>query len=346
VAHYPRESITTRIVVSVENTTARSRALAHRTKEILTTSPFKKSSSSMAGISDDVGVPQSSSDDVGLNDTEMNDATKPINSSQRVKERDTRSAVKKMCFDYRVTPRTWKEKILFWSFRSILIIFLVMYVFFIILKLGSFGENLDAARAPDTSYNFILDEVCAFNRSSPFDPFTSYPKKQDALDDGLVVAHCGSCGACSNPRDIQKYVETRTTIARTAKKCGSTAVFGSYEDLTNCLQENINFSLPCTKCWADNMINTAENCLFTCMKATFTGTATSNNIRGIGNSVWLNQCIYCDEKRSGPDFVKCSGVARRRLGIRSEIERNPEEQCKNVDIDWVSVNFAELFPDP
>ena len=39
-----------------------------------------------------------------------------------------------------------------------------------------------------------------------------------------------------------------------------------------------------------------------------------------------------------------SGVARRRLGITSEIERNPEEQCRNTDVDWVNVNFDELFP--
>ena len=81
------------------------------------------------------------------------------------------------------------------------------------------------------------------------------------------------------------------------------------------------------------------------MKATFTGTAQTNNVKGTGNeTVWLNQCIYCDEKMSGPDFVACSGVARRRLGISSEIERKPEEQCRNTDVDWVNVNFDEMFP--
>ena len=130
-----------------------------------------------------------------------------------------------------------------------------------------------------------------------------------------------------------------------AKKCGRLAVFGTYEELSKCLENKIGFSPPCTGCWADNMINTATFCLFTCMKTTLTGVASTNNIKGLGNeTIWLNQCIFCDEKMSGPGFVQCSGVARRRLGITSEIERNPEEQCKNTDIDWVNLNYTQQFP--
>jgi hypothetical protein len=343
--HYSRESITTRIATSVEKTTAQSKALAKKTKEIVV-SPFKKNSSSFDDTSNEVGAPQSASAEVGLSgSSELNDAVR--DAEEKIKEKDDRSRIKKLCCDYRVTPRSRNEQCWFWMHRSILCFLLVMYVFFLVLKLGSFNENWDAALAPDTSYNFILDDVCAFNVSSPFQPFVSYPTKQEAVDDGLVVAHCGKCGACSNPDDIQKYVETRKTIARTAKKCGSKAVFGSYQELQDCLEEKIGFSSPCTKCWTNNMINTATYCLFTCMKATFTGTATTNNVKGTGNTtVWLNQCIYCDEKLSGPAFVNCSGVARRRLGVVSEIERNPDEQCKNVDINWVHVNFTELFPEP
>ena len=66
---------------------------------------------------------------------------------------------------------------------------------------------------------------------------------------------------------------------------------------------------------------------------------TANNVAGAGEEGWLNACLYCDEKRSGPTFVTCSGVARRRLGIVSEIERNPEEQCQNMDVDWMNVDW-------
>ena len=62
----------------------------------------------------------------------------------------------------------------------------------------------------------------------------------------------------------------------------------------------------------------------------------NNNIPGAGEEGWLNHCLQCDEKMSGNAFVTCSGVARRRLGIQSEIDRNPKEQCKTVDVDWVT----------
>ena len=125
---------------------------------------------------------------------------------------------------------------------------------------------------------------------------------------------------------------------------GPTAIFKSYDDLVDCLEDRIGFSQTCTECWADNMKTTAKHCLFTCMTTLLTGFATDNNVPGAGDEGWLNQCLFCDEKRSGPAFVQCSGVARRRLGIRSEIERNPEEQCTNVDLDWLEVDFDSMFP--
>jgi hypothetical protein len=258
---------------------------------------------------------------------------------------DTRIFCKKICCDYRVTLRSRKEQFLFWSFRLLLGLLVALYIFFIMLKIKSSNENLNAGRAPDTKYNFVLDEVCAFNLNNTNEPFVSFATKQDAQDAGYKVAHCGKCASCSNPWDIKTYVETRKTIAKQAKKCAQKALFGEYDDLLDCLDVKIGFSPPCTDCWAENLLNTAKYCLFTCIKAELTGSARSNNVKGTGNeTVLLNQCIYCDEKMSGPDFVTCSGVARRRLGITSEIERNPEEQCHNTDFDWVNVNFHELFP--
>jgi hypothetical protein len=84
------------------------------------------------------------------------------------------------------------------------------------------------------------------------------------------------------------------------------------------------------------MKNTAHECLFSCMRTLFTGFMSNNNVPGAGDDGWLNQCLQCDEKLSGPAFVTCSGVARRRLGIQSEIERNPEELCPVVDVNWIT----------
>jgi hypothetical protein len=328
-AHYPKRSIVSRMATSAVNTAAVAAATATAVNDVVR-SPFRNSKSYSENEN---GNGNDKPDDVHDNDQDQKE--KP----------DTRSCCKKVCFDYRVTTRTSKEKCLFWSFRVCIGVLVIIYIMFIVFKVGSFYENIEAGEAADTSYNFILDDVCAFNPNNTEEPFISYPSKQDAVNAGYVVAHCGKCANCSNPWDIKTYVETRKTIAITAKTCGIYAVFGTYADLTNCLKKKIGFTLPCTKCWTDNMLNTAENCLFTCMKATFTGSARTNNVKGTGDkTVWLNQCIFCDEKMSGPEFVTCSGVARRRLGVKSEIERNPEEQCRNVDVDWVNVNFDELFP--
>jgi hypothetical protein len=77
------------------------------------------------------------------------------------------------------------------------------------------------------------------------------------------------------------------------------------------------------------------------MKTLFTGFMSNNNVPGAGTQGWLNQCVQCDERRSGTEFVTCSGVARRRLGIKSDIERDPEEQCSLVDVDWLK--YAPLM---
>jgi hypothetical protein len=355
--YHPRRAISSHIVITAgtgsfkDATTAKGRAIAETTEKAIQSSLSKSASVSFDDNSNHGNALEALFNNNGSSGTEGDGASNPLGDNDLARaeavdeEKNIRSRCKKICFDYRVTPRTRKEQCMYWSFRMLLLFFLVIYAFFIVLMLGSFKENFDAALAPDTSYNFILNDVCAFNSLDSKEPFISYTSKQDALDAGYIVAHCGKCGHCSNPFDIRQYVETRKTIARTAKKCGVYAVFGTYDELTACLEERIGFTHLCTECWTDNMISTASRCLFTCMKAMFTETATTNNVKGTGKkTVWLNQCIYCDEKMSGPAFVQCSGVARRRLGVVSEIERNPAEQCRNTDIDWVNTNFTELFP--
>jgi len=248
----------------------------------------------------------------------------------------SRTRVQKLCCDYRVKPRRRKEKILYWIFRVALVLFFIIYFFILMVLIGSRVENGNAERAPDTTPNFILDPVCAFNPLDVSAAFETFPTAQDANDANMTIAHCGPCAYCSNMPDIKAYVETRKTIAESAKECGPIALLGKYQDLVECLEKKIKFSRECTFCWADNMKNTGRRCLFTCMNTLFSGFMSHNNVPGAGQQGWLNHCLQCDEKLSGTAFVTCSGVARRRLGIESEIERNPEQQCRTVGEDWVS----------
>ena len=253
-----------------------------------------------------------------------------------------RTRCQKCCCDYRIVPRTRREKLLFWSFRCTLGFIVGLYTFLVMIMIGSRAENLNAQEAPSTSPYFITDLVCAFNPLDTSEPFQTFSSKQDTETVGWKVAHCGACGFCSNMPDIETYVETRKTIAKSAKQCGPVNFLGSFDDLVDCLQGKIDFSNDCTICWAENMRNTGRDCLFTCIHTLFTGFMASNNVAGAGTNGWLNHCLYCDEKLSGPAFATCSGVARRRLGIVSEIERNPAEQCRKVDVNWVNADFDKL----
>jgi hypothetical protein len=71
------------------------------------------------------------------------------------------------------------------------------------------------------------------------------------------------------------------------------------------------------------------------MVTLFTGFM-SDNENGAGDSGWLNQCLQCDEKLSGPDFRNLFGCRPPKIRQRKEIERNPEEQCSVTDVDWVT----------
>jgi hypothetical protein len=257
-------------------------------------------------------------------------------------ESDERSRCKKWCCDYRVTDRSRREKWAFWSFRIALGFLIGVYAFLVALLIGSRGENTTAAQAPDTSSNFITNIVCAYDPTNVTAPWKTFPHLDDAHAAGYVVAHCGQCGQCSNLLDTETYVKTRKTIAQSSKECGVVAVFRKFEELVDCLEDETGFTRPCTICWAENMENTRKQCLFTCLMTFFTGFMSEHNVAGSGNQGWLNQCLFCDEKMSGPAFIKCSGVARRRLGIVSEIERNPAEQCKNTDVDWINVDWDGL----
>jgi hypothetical protein len=238
---------------------------------------------------------------------------------------------------------TWRGRLSRYASRPIWSILILLYLFVVVLMIGAYVENANAAQAPDTKYNFVLETVCAFNPLDPAASYVTFEHKQEAIEAGFAVLHCGACAQCSNPDDIAKYVTTRKTVAKSAKRCSKTTIFGNYDELNDCLEEQIGFTRPCTECWADNMQTTAKYCVFTCLSSFLTGNTKMNNLEHADDYNWLNQCLFCDEKRSGPAFVTCSGVARRRLGIPSEIERNPAEQCQSVDVDYLNATSPNYF---
>jgi hypothetical protein len=250
--------------------------------------------------------------------------------------RPRRTRCQRLCCDFRVKERSRLEKWLYWLFRIALFILMLIYLFILVISIGSRTENLNAERAPDTSPNFILDPVCAFDPLDTTAQFDTFPTADEAREANMTIAHCGPCALCSNMPDIKTYIVTRKTIADTVKTCGPISLLGTYDALVKCLEDRVHLSHDCTICWANNMKSTGRQCLFTCMKTLFTGFMNDNNVPGAGQQGWLNHCLQCDEKLSGNGFVTCSGVARRRLNISSEIERHPEQQCSTVGLDWLT----------
>ena len=140
---------------------------------------------------------------------------------------------------------------------------------------------------------------------------------------GFAITHQGACGTCSTLQDLAVYVETPDLTAP-VRSCGM-----SVEASTSlaCLQK-LGFSLACAKTWQYNIQNTRLYCFRICMLSWLQGEAPT---RQDGR---LNECLQCDEDRSGPVFKATAGRTRRNSGIRSSIPR-PEDEIAPVVHDYV-----------
>jgi hypothetical protein len=153
----------------------------------------------------------------------------------------------------------------------------------------------------------------------------------------VIVAHCGDCGACSTPHDINLYDETRNSLLQSTTKCAKRALIWGRATAETCMEKTVGFTPACNDCWIENIMCDLRKCVFTCMwyglfktiddsaptTSADDGTTPSKNA--------LNPCTACDEQRCGPAFVQCAGANRRRSGIVSDIQRDPDaEVCQAV----------------
>eukprot|EP00550_Attheya_septentrionalis_P008287 CAMPEP_0198288740 /NCGR_PEP_ID=MMETSP1449-20131203/7155_1 /TAXON_ID=420275 /ORGANISM="Attheya septentrionalis, Strain CCMP2084" /LENGTH=351 /DNA_ID=CAMNT_0043986945 /DNA_START=73 /DNA_END=1128 /DNA_ORIENTATION=+ len=163
--------------------------------------------------------------------------------------------------------------------------------------------------------------------------FNAESEAREAMGESGVIGHCGDCGACSNPHDITIYDYTKNSLTGDATKCAVKGMIGGRRFAGRCLYERVGLSPKCNNCWVENIICDLKLCVFSCIwhliKQRFQGGATK------GNKGSLNACTYCDEKRCGPEFIRCAGANRRRTGILSDIDRDiSSEVCKAVDQKW------------
>jgi len=146
------------------------------------------------------------------------------------------------------------------------------------------------------------------------------PDADAARRDGFVVTHFGACGTCSTLQDLAVYL-SRPDLTTPVRRC---AAFGITRAHTLRCLTDLGFSEACAATWYYDAMNTRHECGGVCLRSWLSGEP-SNRADGR-----LNDCLQCDEDRSGPVFKRVAGRTRRNSGIRSSIDRADGEAASLV----------------
>jgi hypothetical protein len=172
------------------------------------------------------------------------------------------------------------------------------------------------------------DAVCAVmtdgsgSKDYSLETFASIAEAEAA---GGQVTHSGTCGLCSTLADLAVYMRV-TDLTTPVRQCGVKYYNGPKEDHIACLTD-LGFTLPCAEIWYYNTIHTRDVCNEPCIKSLISG------------EPWnlpdgrLNDCLQCDEDRSGPVFKAVAGRTRRNTGVPSAICR-PCSETLPLDHDY------------
>lgn len=167
------------------------------------------------------------------------------------------------------------------------------------------------------------ESVCALHYSdtTTCDEYhmVTYETVVAAEEAGGAVTHLGNCGACSTTQDLAVYLR-HSDLTSLANGCGRSGLVKSYEDGLKCFL-NLGFTYPCAKIWMDNTRNTAQECGRTC----FMSDVFNRELNGPPPKCELNECLQCDEEKSGAAFQRFAGRTRRGSGILSAIARSCDD---------------------
>ncbi len=134
----------------------------------------------------------------------------------------------------------------------------------------------------------------------------------DELEEaGARLTHQEACGLCSTLEDLATYIE-HTELTEPVRECGMQGVFNGEEVQLDCIEE-LGFSRSCAQIWSWNTTNTREECMSICMQYM---NEPHNEPDGS-----LNECLQCDEDKSGEVFQAVAGRTRRNSGLPSAICR-------------------------
>ena len=148
---------------------------------------------------------------------------------------------------------------------------------------------------------------------------SNFKTEADAAAANFTITHQGQCASCSSLQDLGVYIGQNLTTP--VRLCGIEGIV-SEALMERCLK-NLGFSDNCIPIWKYNILNTREDCGMVC----FWSWITNEPFNKPDGS--LNDCLQCDEDKSGPNFKYYSGRTRRNSGIPSSIHR-PQEQVYNM----------------
>ena len=193
----------------------------------------------------------------------------------------------------------------------------------LVVWIGAEVEDYHVKRTADTRHFYETPHVCQLQETSDQLVFSTVASAEQAE----TVAHCGDCGQCSNPNDVNIYDETKNTLFSKTANCAKRGFLWGRKTADKCMKQ-VGLTDECNDCWVDNIMCDLRYCVFTCIwQGLFDQVDNSES--------GLNKCTYCDEMRCGPEFITCAGVNRRRSGILSDIDRDTEtEVCSTVSKEW------------
>jgi hypothetical protein len=175
--------------------------------------------------------------------------------------------------------------------------------------------------------------MCGWNEPTKNGEIRSFDSLQEMYDAGFELIHCGYCGECSNWNDLSIQWTTRTYLAEITKACAQKSLFGDREDVKQCnMDPPVGFTEGCAECWTVDELCAKDNCFWIFLQSSLINAVSDYRVQ-------LNDITSatCDEALCGPEFVPCSGATRRRMNIKSDIERPLYQQCIYQDADWKTI---------
>ena len=173
---------------------------------------------------------------------------------------------------------------------------------------------------------------CAMQWSNDTDPnsgklkyrLQNFETEVKAVMANFTVTHKGHCASCSSIQDLGVYIRQNLTDATRA--CAIKGLLSKKWEM-NCLRD-LGFSEECIQIWFYNILNTRQHCFATCLWSKIKNEP-FNKADGS-----LNNCLQCDEDKSGPNFKYFSGRTRRNSGIPSAINRPDTEEYHMEHCYW------------